>query len=313
MTKCLALIILTIALVDPSFGQSLKPVPPECAKKEIITSDGVHLFVQVKGSGTPCLYIHGGPGAGSYWMQKFSGDMLERKFQMIYLDQRGVGRSTSPKDGNYSMERMVKDFEEVRAALGIRQWIILGHSFGGILQMGYAQRHPQSIRGMIMLNCTLDMEDSLEKSWIPKACEILGLDTKPYLDPSVPTADRLSRLAEKLNERDLLWKMAYASQKSEKTMNASFSEISDWNQDFGSAALRIKDYSKNFRPATKDIRMPVLFFYGKQDWMIGPTHYQSVHFPNAIMWASEVGHVASLENKADLQLAISSYKNKYRL
>lgn len=139
--------------------------------EEIITSDGVHLYVEVRGNGTPCLYIHGGPGCGSYWMQKFSGQMLERRFRMIYLDQRGTGRSTSPKDGNYSLDRVIMDFEEVRKVLGILKWITLSHSFGGILQMGYAERHPKVIRGMIMLNCTLDIEDSLENSWIPKACE----------------------------------------------------------------------------------------------------------------------------------------------
>src|SRR5512140_1675554 len=75
----------------------------------IKTSDGVDLYVKVKGEGTPCLYIHGGPGSGSYWLEKFSGDMLEKHFKMIYLDQRGVARSTSPADANYSMDRMVQD------------------------------------------------------------------------------------------------------------------------------------------------------------------------------------------------------------
>jgi len=62
----------------------------------IMTSDSVSLYVNVKGSGTPCLYLHGGPGSGSYWLEKFFGEYLEQHFQMIYLDQRGVGRSTSP-------------------------------------------------------------------------------------------------------------------------------------------------------------------------------------------------------------------------
>ena len=123
-------------------------------EKHILTSDSVSLYVIVKGSGTPCLYIHGGPGSGSFWVEKFFGNVLEQHFQMIYLDQRGVGRSTSPKDHNYSMERIVKDFEEVRNSLGIKQWLTLGHSFGGILQMGYAERHPKIISGMLMINCT---------------------------------------------------------------------------------------------------------------------------------------------------------------
>jgi proline iminopeptidase len=121
-------------------------------EKYIVTSDSVRLYVNVKGTGPACLYIHGGPGSGSYWLEKFSGDFLEQNFQMIYLDQRGVGRSSSPGNNDYSMERMIKDFEEIRVSLGINQWLTLGHSFGGILQMGYMISHPNSIRGMIFIN-----------------------------------------------------------------------------------------------------------------------------------------------------------------
>jgi len=92
----------------------------QAQERHIIASDSVNLYVNVKGRGTPCLYIHGGPGSGSYWMEKFMGEYLEQHFQMIYLDQRGVGRSSSPGDNNYSMERMIKDFEEVREYLGIK-------------------------------------------------------------------------------------------------------------------------------------------------------------------------------------------------
>lgn len=104
---------------------------PPATVRHILTSDGVDLYVTVKGAGTPCLYIHGGPGCGSHWLEKFSGAMLEKKYRMIYLDQRGAGRSTSPKDGNYSMDRMVRDFEEVRTVWGVEWWIMVGHSFRG--------------------------------------------------------------------------------------------------------------------------------------------------------------------------------------
>jgi proline iminopeptidase len=42
-------------------------------ERTILTSDGVSLYVNVKGSGIPCLYLHGGPGSGSYWLEKFFG------------------------------------------------------------------------------------------------------------------------------------------------------------------------------------------------------------------------------------------------
>ena len=55
----------------------------------VTTTDSVRLYVKVKGQGPYLLYAHGGPGSGSYWLEKFSGDFLERHFTMVYLDQRG--------------------------------------------------------------------------------------------------------------------------------------------------------------------------------------------------------------------------------
>lgn len=279
--------------------------------RHIITSDSVDLYVTVKGQGTPCLYIHGGPGSGSWWLEKFSGQMLEKHMQMIYLDQRGVSRSTSPKNGDYSPDRMVKDFEEVRAALGIERWLIMGHSFGGILQMQYAQRHPDVIAGMLMLNCTLNIGGGIQGS-LRKAYEFLG-DTgmARYLNDSIPVGVRVSKIYGALREKHLFWKMGYARKSSEATMDSSFQDIPNWNHDYENAAMEIKENFENYKPLTSGMTMPVLFFYGRTDWMVGPTHYKGVDFPNVMLWASDVGHMPFLENEADLERAITLYCEKY--
>lgn len=64
------------------------------------TSDSTTLYINVEGSSPACLYIHGGPGSGSYLLEKLYGDSLEKHFKMVYLDQRGVGRSRSPGKSN---------------------------------------------------------------------------------------------------------------------------------------------------------------------------------------------------------------------
>lgn len=285
----------------------------EAQERYILTSDSVSLYTKVKGEGPPCLYIHGGPGSGSYWLEKFFGDFLERHFQMIYLDQRGVGRSTSPKDNNYSMDRMANDFEEVRNALGIKQWITLGHSFGGILQMGYAEQYPESIKGMIMLNCTLNMEESFCNSWIPKAYEFLG-EKNNYQCSSDATQiyDNLLNLIGKLYEKKIQWKMLYNSEGNESLINATCAELPNWNNNYSDVALQWKCYWKDFKKCTRNVNVPVLFFYGLTDWSIGPEHFKGVSFPNMILWESNVGHMPFLENKADLENAIKSFIEKYK-
>ena len=257
----------------------------QAQERQILTSDSVKLYVKVKGNGTPCLYLHGGPGSGSYWLEKFFGDYLEQHFQMIYVDQRGVGRSSTPKDHNYSMDRMIKDFEEIREALSIKKWVTLGHSFGGILQIGYIERYPIKITGMIMINCTLSMEESFCTSWLPKAAEFSERKYTPSLaNSSDSILNKLMELSANLNSKGILWKMAFSSPENEKLMNSTYNEISNWNNNFSSVALTIKDYWKDYRKETSDIKIPVLFFYGRTDWSIGPENYKGAKFPNMILW-----------------------------
>lgn len=293
--KLNVLLFLVLSIVSCAWAQ----------ERHVITSDSVSLYVNVKGSGPACLYIHGGPGSGSYWLEKFCGDSLEKHLRIVYLDQRGTGRSASPKDGNYSMYRMVRDFEEVREALGIKSWLTLGHSFGGILQMGYIERYPAATKGMLMINCTLSMEDSFRNSWIPKACELMGISNPvPVSGDTLKLLDRFMEVIGKLTEKGLAWKMAFDSPESEKQMGATYEEIKDWNNSFAQAALGIGDYWKDYRPNTAGINAPVLFFYGKHDWSVGPEHYKGIHFPNMLLYGSDVCHIPFLENKEDLMKAV---------
>lgn len=274
----------------------------------IHTSDSVSLYVNVKGQGPACLYIHGGPGSGSYWLEKFLGDSLETKYQMIYLDQRGVGRSSSPKDQNYSLERMVRDFEEVRAALGIRNWITLGHSFGGILQMEYVLQNPGVISGMVFINYTLDMNDSFGNSWLPKAIELLGKDVPAEaLDTTLSVYDRMMALMPVLGGKGEMWKIFFQKEENSWKLNDSYSNFTRWNSDQSEKILEFDEYWTDFRTYTSEIKQSVLFYYGKKDWAIGPEHYKGINFPNMILYGSEVGHMPFLENREDLWRAINQY------
>ena len=280
-------------------------------EKRIQTSDGVELYVKIEGKGYPCLYIHGGPGSGSYWFEEFFGDFMEEHFTMIYLDQRGVGRSGSPENGDFSMERMTKDFEEIREALGFDKWLSLGHSFGGLLQMGYAENFPEAQKGMIMVNCTLSLNESFCSSWAPKASEFLGEEYTGCEQDSMALMERMNYLGNKLREKDLFWKMAYSNQENQKIMDATYSGFENWNYDFGNAAWDFEDYWRNFLPQSQEVNIPVLFYYGTTDWMVGPEHYKKINFPNMLLWESNGGHLPFQENTDELEKAILSYFQKY--
>lgn len=286
----------------------------QAVEKFITTTDGIKLFVNIKGTGTPVLYLHGGPGSGSYWFEKFFGDFLEQHYTMIYLDQRGVGRSSGNHENDYSIDRMAMDFEEIRKELGYDSWLTMGHSFGGILQMGYVKRFPQSVKGMIMINCTLNIKESFCDSWGPKAAEFSGKPTSgPCSDDPEDLREMLTNHIKNLREQNVFWKMGYKLPENEKLIDATYGDIKNWNGSFSNLGFSIADYWENYKIKTKNVDIPVLFFYGNEDWMVGPQHYKNINFPKGLMWESNVGHMPFLENREDLEKAILTYKSSYNL
>ena len=111
---------------------------------------GARIFFKTLGKGLPLLLLHGGPGADhSDFLPHLQP--LARKFQLVLVDQRGSGRSERLTDvTRYTLDYMVKDLERLRAHLRLKQWVVLGHSFGGILAQAYATRHPQRVAGLIL-------------------------------------------------------------------------------------------------------------------------------------------------------------------
>ncbi|MEZ7883680.1 MAG: alpha/beta hydrolase [Bacteroidales bacterium] len=274
--------------------------------KKVKVSDGTEIYITVKGKGPYCLYLHGGPGSGSYWLEKYYGDVLEKYFTMVYLDQRGVGRSSSPQNNDFSMSRMASDFEEVRKELKVEKWYTLGHSFGGVLQMGYYERYPSSMSGMLMINCTLSLEDSFKNSWIPKAYELSGVEYDQKSD-TLKLMDRFLDALKAISEKGDRWRMAFLNKASEDSISTTYSEINNWNNTFSNVAFSINDYWKDYTTATSDVKVPVLFFYGKSDWSIGPKHYTKVKFPISKVVSCETAHFPFLENKKELEESISQF------
>ena len=120
-------------------------------QRAIIKNDDALISYKTFGAGKPILLINGGPGMNS---DGFDGiaTMLSKHNLIITYDQRGTGRSVLQKidASTISMNLMVADIEVLRKYLKIDKWIIMGHSFGGMLASYYATIHPENIEALIM-------------------------------------------------------------------------------------------------------------------------------------------------------------------
>ncbi|HJQ75759.1 MAG TPA: alpha/beta fold hydrolase [Acidimicrobiia bacterium] len=113
---------------------------------------GAGLFYRHIGRGHPILVLHGGPDFDhNYLLPEM--DRLAASFHLIYHDQRGRGRSApgvEPED--VTIDSDVSDLDELRRHFGLDSMAILGHSWGGILAMEYAVRHPGRVSHLILMN-----------------------------------------------------------------------------------------------------------------------------------------------------------------
>jgi proline iminopeptidase/L-proline amide hydrolase len=93
--------------------------------------------------------VHGGPGGGLW--QFFPALPLAADRAIILYDQLDSGRSDAPGDpANWTVERYVSEIEAVRSALQIKDFHLLGHSWGGILANRYAAARPPGLKSLIL-------------------------------------------------------------------------------------------------------------------------------------------------------------------
>ncbi len=120
-------------------------------KEGFAESNGVRIYYRTFGTGIPILIINGGPGLNSDGFVDLAKTLSAHNQTIIY-DQRGTGRSTMQQidASTITMQLMIEDMENLRQQLKIDQWIILGHSFGGMLASYYATIHPDKIISMIL-------------------------------------------------------------------------------------------------------------------------------------------------------------------
>lgn len=87
------------------------------------------------------LLLHGGPGV-DHAMYKPDFSALADVAQVIYLDHRGNGRSEQGPRESWTLAQWADDVKAFCEALGIVKPVVYGASFGGMVAMAYATRHP---------------------------------------------------------------------------------------------------------------------------------------------------------------------------
>lgn len=96
------------------------------------------------------LMLHGGSQQAHSW--DFVSLPLSEHYHILALDQRGHGDSDWADGGDYSIEAHQSDIDGFVAALGLRDFHLIGHSMGGRNSYIWASRHPGMLRSLVIVD-----------------------------------------------------------------------------------------------------------------------------------------------------------------
>mmetsp|Transcript_43708 Transcript_43708/g.88418 ORF Transcript_43708/g.88418 Transcript_43708/m.88418 type:complete len:387 (+) Transcript_43708:58-1218(+) len=120
--------------------------------------DGHQLAYDVSGNpeGVPCVFLHGGPGAG---VSPRSRTFFDPEFyKIVIFDQRGSGKSIPNAADDLAgslventTPKLVGDIDLLREHLHIAKWsLVLGGSWGSTLALAYAQTYPRHVDALML-------------------------------------------------------------------------------------------------------------------------------------------------------------------
>src|SRR4051812_34761449 len=127
----------------------------EAVEQGRVAVEGGQVAYRVYGTGSRALLcLHGGPGCPSPSIESLV-DLASADLRVVLYDQLGCGDSEAPDDPSlWTLERFVREVEQVRSALDLGRVDLFGHSFGGILAQEWALAHPELLRGLVLASTT---------------------------------------------------------------------------------------------------------------------------------------------------------------
>ncbi|NBD07584.1 MULTISPECIES: alpha/beta fold hydrolase [Corallococcus] len=115
-------------------------------------------LVDTGGGGTslPVVFVHGLAGNASHWQAQLE-HLSSVGRRGIALELRGHGGSTPPEPQDYTVESLTGDIAAGVRALGLRRFVLVGHSIGAGVALAYAGDNPRQVVGLFLVDPMTDL------------------------------------------------------------------------------------------------------------------------------------------------------------
>jgi pimeloyl-ACP methyl ester carboxylesterase len=145
LLRVAAVLALVVVVLNWTYGRL--PATPRPSGSFVELAGGLRLhYIERPGASPAVLLIHGLPGTAEDW------DLVTRRLpgrRTVAIDRPGFGFSSG---GYFPFSRQLQAVQEVIERLHLGRPILVGHSYGGAISLGFAERHPGETRGLVLVD-----------------------------------------------------------------------------------------------------------------------------------------------------------------
>ncbi len=292
-----------IVHIEEGIIREIPTVPRLCdgmnIQKEKVDIGDCKLYCEQEGQGTPLVLLHGGPGATHHEFHPYLSQAKDFA-RIIYYDQRGCGLSDYQPGKGYSVDQAADDLERLRQALGINQWVVLGHSYGGFLAQYYATKHPENVKGLVLLCASTGLHG---ESLPSRQQEFIAPEERQKMSQIRKIRDLSMAQLVYNNHLNGDWKRQsyYEPTREQLAQTALYEWVHDFDHNFNGVMSRSQD-AVDLEGAFTQSPVPTLILEGKWDmtWNTDkPERFRKNH-PNARLITFEASGHSPFEDEPEV-------------
>lgn len=224
--------------------------------------DGVRLHYSDRGHGTPVVLVHGNAVTGDDYNTSGVAERLLENHRVIIFDRPGFGHSQRPHGRMWTAMEQAELLHGASQQLGVERPVVVGHSWGAIVALSLAARHPADVAGLVLLSgyyfWTLRPDVLLV---VPGAIPVLGDILRYTVSPW------LGRLMMPLLKRSMFSPLPVPPRFRSEYSDAMALRPSQIRATSVDGALMIPGALMN-RSAYDDLHMPVVIMAGAADKVV---------------------------------------------
>ena len=248
----------------------------------------INVSFSSEGKGSAIVLLHGFLEDSSMW--KDITDVLVKRHRVIIIDLLGHGKTAS-LGYVHSMEEMAAVVKKILNNQRIRKTTIIGHSMGGYVGLAFAEKYPENLKGLCLMNSTAQADSEERKELRTRAIKMAQTNYEALVSMSV------SNLFVPEIKKDISQEMKNSKKVALNTSEKGYAACAE--------GMKIR---KDRQHILKGAPFKKLIIVGEKDPVLNYTSIvEEAKRTETPLVSLPNGHMSHIENKEELLLVITSF------